>query len=388
MTKCWDMASMALLPLIGLAMYAVLISLLQEKLIYMPRSYDGTHREYYKKQRQQASSTLIGLGGSKVINLKYTLNDGTPQIAYFLAPPALRRNQKIRRKKKNNPAHTAIDIDGDIDGDGDGDKVKAAEALPSSPPFQLWMAASGNAGLALDWLDTSVHFIQQNNRRTRTHGFLLVDYPGYGSNGGAPSPATILETSNLALARLDRHLSKKYPRQTDYTVSYVAHSIGCSAVMQHAVSLVQKGIHGGKSSKNVRVKNIVLVSPFTTMIDMAGLALPLPIPGVQYLLRHGWDNLRSMKELGELLLLDDGSDDAASLSEPMTLTIIHGDADQIVPVDMGRKVHSIAKEMAALVKKKYQGKKMLKVYYHEIRHGDHNRILGHAEDVIFKAMRR
>ena len=41
---------------------------------------------------------------------------------------------------------------------------------------------------------------------------------------------------------------------------------------------------------------------FTLIYLHIGLALPLPIPGISYLLRHGWDNLKSMQEIGDGLL--------------------------------------------------------------------------------------
>ena len=41
---------------------------------------------------------------------------------------------------------------------------------------------------------------------------------------------------------------------------------------------------------------------FTLIYLLLGLALPLPIPGISYLLRHGWDNLKSMQEIGDGLL--------------------------------------------------------------------------------------
>ena len=227
---------MALLPIIGIAFYAVLISLLQEKLIYMPRTYDGPHSKYYIKQKKQASKTLVALGGNKITNLHYTLEDGTSHTAYFLAPPMLRRNFK-----QNSNSDKQI----------------------QDQSFHLWMAASGNAGLALDWLDTSISFIKRRSKSTLSHGFLLVDYPGYGANSGSPTPSSILESTNAALNKLDDYLIQKYgDRLTPkYKLSYVAHSIGCSAVLQHVVSVIQ--------TQRTEIDRIVLVSPFTTMIEMA-----------------------------------------------------------------------------------------------------------------------
>ena len=367
--KVCDFVSTALIPIVGLAMYAVFISLLQEKLIYMPRQYNGQHSKYYRQRRQQASALLTKLGSTKIIDLPYSLLDGTPQTAYFLAPIALHQRKKKRRgatTPKNN--------------NNDDDKLEQ--------PFQLWMAASGNAGLALDWLDLSVEFMQHRSQSTSSHGFLLVDYPGYGSNAGDPSPSTILESSTAALTRLDAYLNKQYATVSpDYVVSYVAHSIGCSAVLQHAVALLRDGRP---------VDRIVLVSPFTTMVEMASLALPLPIPGISYLLRHGWDNIERMKEIGVELRstgwVEEGEGkegmDAVDQSSGnrLTLTIIHGNVDEIVPVEMGRKVHAAAVQASKKVGGSGKNKRW-KVRFREIKNADHNRILDQAKQTIFKAMR-
>ena len=252
----WDIASIGLIPLIGLAMYAVLISLLQEKLIYMPRRYDGKHAKYYKTQSTEASRVLFSMGSSKIISLDYELMDGTEQTAYFLPPTSLRADARKKKKKKERARERqrrkeAAQSRSERNDDVVAEEVEVEVEEEEEGAFHLWMAASGNAGLAMDWLDLAVEFMQETTNQKKkltssssstsltSHGFLLVDYPGYGANDGQPSPATILESTEAALDRLDQHLALKHARHTKYLLSYVAHSIGCSAVLQHAVLTVR-----------------------------------------------------------------------------------------------------------------------------------------------------
>jgi hypothetical protein len=301
---CCDILSTSLIPIICIGMYAVLISLLQEKLIYMPRSYSGRHSKYYKQRRMKTNQKLMSIGSRKIINLKYTIANGMSQTAYFLPPPT--------SMKTNN------------------------EMEEDTTPFHLWMTSSGNAGLAYDWFDFSTEFMKLNNDRISAdvhHGFLLIDYPGYGRNKGDPSPSSILESSQNALHALHEHLNSNsyhHLRRNYSKISYVAHSIGCSAVLQHAVSII-------KESEN-QINRIVLVSPFTTMIDMAKIALPMPIPGISYLLRHQWNNIKSLEDMGKYILLNRKGNDIQKLE----VTIIHGNMDEIVPVEMGRTLREVA----------------------------------------------
>ena len=82
------------------------------------------------------------------------------------------------------------------------------------------------------------------------------------------------------------------------------------------------------------------------MVDMAFLALPLPVPGIQYLLRHGWDNLARMNELSAALSTDNNNNNNNNNKrreeEMIKMIILHGTADEIVPIGMGREVHRYA----------------------------------------------
>ena len=81
--------------------------------------------------------------------------------------------------------------------------------------------------------------------------FLLVDYPGYGKNGGSPSPSTVLNSYSLALKALQSKMRAYYSVKNikncnkeiydaddknrfgiNFKLNAVAHSIGSSAALQ------------------------------------------------------------------------------------------------------------------------------------------------------------
>ena len=93
--------------------------------------------------------------------------------------------------------------------------------------------------------------------------FLLVDYPGYGRNagaprafqrllhafGGEPSPESVLQSSQLALEAALEHVG-----QVD--VHLLGHSLGAAAAAQLAAALSQPGL-------------LVLSAPFIDIPHMA-----------------------------------------------------------------------------------------------------------------------
>lgn len=206
-------------------------------------------------------------------------------------------------------------------------------AGPDKKPARLWLLCGGNASLALDWLDLLEDFPDPGA------GFLLLDYPGYGGNQGRPDPTSILESAETALAALALHLETDRI-DLESRLLIMGHSLGAAAVLGYA------GRHP--------VGRIVLISPFTSLKDMAA---HLVGPLLARTLFHDYDNRTRLKEI---------------LSRPPVppITIIHGDHDKVVPVDMGR-------ELAALSSK---------INYQEVKQGDHNYILVTARDRIIQAM--
>jgi hypothetical protein len=57
-------------------------------------------------------------------------------------------------------------------------------------PQNVWLLFGGNGDVALAWMDLVRSFASPHT------GYLLIDYPGYGSCAGRPNPQTILRTQN------------------------------------------------------------------------------------------------------------------------------------------------------------------------------------------------
>jgi pimeloyl-ACP methyl ester carboxylesterase len=195
------------------------------------------------------------------------------------------------------------------------------------------LLCGGNASLALDWLEIIEDYPDEET------GFLLLDYPGYGNSQGRAGPEAILESAEAALAELAAGLGVDL-REVEGRLQLMGHSLGAAAVLLYA------GQH--------RVNGIVLVSPFTSLKDMATLVVGKPLNRT---LRHDYDNRARLREI---IARDPG----------VPITIFHGNHDKIIPVRMGR-------ELAGLFPT---------IEYREVANGDHNYILVTAREEIFTAM--
>ena len=200
-------------------------------------------------------------------------------------------------------------------------------------PDRLWLICGGNGSLALDWLELLGDFPDP------AAAFLLLDYPGYGNNQGRPGPGTIIESAEAALAALASHLGAE---QADLNsrVMVMGHSLGSAVVL----------LYGGRHP----VGRIVLISPFTSLKDMASRIVG---PFLTWALLHDYDNRSELKKI-------------LSRQQVPTITIIHGDQDQVVPVEMGRELGALSK----------------RITYLEMAGADHNYILVTAREEIVRAM--
>lgn len=201
-------------------------------------------------------------------------------------------------------------------------------------PARMWIAFQGNAALALDWLDTL------EKTPDPEAGFLLIDYPGFGACEGHPSPQTILESSEGALAALAADL-KLDPKILYRHLNVLGYSIGGAAALQLAAG------HD--------VERVVLISPFTSTMAMARATVGWPLC---LLLRHRFDNRARLAELGR------------RLPRP-AVVILHGGADTLVPVRMGRELAGIMPGW---------------IEYHEIAGADHITVQMIGENQILKAL--
>lgn len=185
----------------------------------------------------------------------------------------------------------------------------------------------GNA----DQLGWGPAFVGDQLSQRHRLGFFGIEYPGYGvsSEGGSPSAASAIEASCHLLEHLKTDL------ESGREVVLCGQSIGCAV----AVEMARRGF-GSK---------LILISPFTSMGDMATTLFPFLGPVLQtcpWLVRDTLDNENLVP------LLD------------LPTLIIHGDRDEIIPIDQGR----------ALARKFKAGT----CHFLEVTGGGHNDILDHS----------
>lgn len=200
-----------------------------------------------------------------------------------------------------------------------------------SPDGPIWIVFSGNAALALDWTWITSEW-------DSGFAYLLVDYPGYGECTGKPSPKTIAESADAAFTRLAGHLQAS-EAELRPRCFVLGQSLGCAAALQLADA---RQLSGG-----------VLISPFTTMTEMARQVVGWPLC---HLNRHRFDNRRHLSNA-----VDRGGH----------FTLFHGEADRLIPISMSR-------ELAAI---DYQSVRLIPV-----AGADHNDIVASAYRAIGDAM--
>ena len=165
-------------------------------------------------------------------------------------------------------------------------------------PDRVWWLFGGNGSVALDWVS-----LVEKADPSANHAFVLFDYPGYGFNSGRPGPKAIFQSVDDAIPVVARQLALE-PETLMNRSSGMGYSLGC------AVALDSANRHGWN--------RVVAVSPFTTMQAMAERS----VGGLlSKLLNHHYDNEVSIDSL-----VDRGDS---------RVTIFHGDADNIVPYEMG-----------------------------------------------------
>lgn len=131
-------------------------------------------------------------------------------------------------------------------------------------------------------------------------GFFAVEYPGYGlAKEYEPSEDAIYADAEAALWHLHNGLGVPSPE-----VVLEGQSLGSGV----AVEMAKRG-HGAR---------LVLISPFTSVADVASATLPL-LP-TRWLVRDKFDNLAK----------------APGLSLPVL--VIHGSEDEVIPFSMGERL--------------------------------------------------
>jgi pimeloyl-ACP methyl ester carboxylesterase len=200
-------------------------------------------------------------------------------------------------------------------------------------PKRIWLAFCGNGSLALDWTSVLRDFPWNGD------AFLLIDYPGYGKNGGY---ATIASTRASADAALKALADRLQSGEGHLKLCTIGHSLGAAVALDF-------GAHHS-------VERVVLIAPFTTLREEAATIL------------GGW--------ISRLLI--ESYDNRANLSETMKrnptarVAIFHGTDDAVIPVRMGRE---LAREFPF-------------AEFFAVENADHVSVLNHGHEKIIDWMRR
>src|SRR2546428_2212365 len=99
--------------------------------------------------------------------------------------------------------------------------------LPGAEPLpkRLWLAFCGNGSLALDWTTILRDYPWNGD------AFLLIDYPGYGKNGGY---ATIASTRPSADAPPHGPTYRLYTDEDHVILCTIGHSLGSAVALDFA----------------------------------------------------------------------------------------------------------------------------------------------------------
>jgi fermentation-respiration switch protein FrsA (DUF1100 family) len=143
----------------------------------------------------------------------------------------------------------------------------------------------------------------------RGFGIFMPSYRGYSGSTGAPT-----ERANVADAKLAYEALRKDGIASEDIVLY-GESLGSGVAVQVAA---EKPVGG-----------IVLDAPYTSIVDVAAAAYPfLPVRPFMF------DRYDTMRHLG-------------GVNAP--LLVVHGEEDEVIPVDMGRAVYAAANGPKELV---------------------------------------
>lgn len=177
-------------------------------------------------------------------------------------------------------------------------------------PRNLWIVCGGNGTVALDWSEWL------NENAPKEDAWLLVDFPGYGDCEGAPNPKRIHESLKTVVPLAARAIGWSNP-PAPARLRFFGHSLGSATCL---IAAPEFGIQRG-----------VLVSPFTSTMDMSRVATGLPLG---FLVWHRYDNSARLAEI--------------SARAPGKVIILHGTDDEAIPVWMSRELAAEHPELVTL----------------------------------------
>lgn len=306
------------------------IYLFQNKMLYHPRHYeDHGYGSYYHDNLSRFNELLRKLGRPSMEAISYQVPEisKTEHRAWYIPP-----------KEDTGTERGA-----------------------------LWIVSGGNAMLALDWIDFIGKYVQHSEKRGNEDiSFLLIDYPGYGLNSRDdlfPNPENILLSTKAAVRKVLGQ-STRAP-----VLRILGHSLGCAASLQLAADEEFRDELGEAGSV---IDRAVLSAPFASLLHMARQMFTSLIP--RALIQHEWDNLDAISRF----VSNSGSVEA---QYNLSITILHGTADGLIPIEQGRTVHRVASEAA-----KANSGVAVSTQFIALPGLDHNDVLMHAEQQIMAGM--
>ncbi|HKI98632.1 MAG TPA: alpha/beta hydrolase [bacterium] len=225
---------------------------------------------------------VLGAGLLLVLGLRWV----EPHLVYFPTGPVAYTPADAGMAFRNVAIPTA-----------DGETLRAwwipAEAAPPDAPVLLFF--HGNAGSR----EGRLHNLRGLHRAGIS--VLIFDYRGYGGSTGAPSERGLYRDGEAAADWLRQEVGAR-------PIVYFGRSLG-GAVAAH-VALTRPPAA------------LILESTFTSARDMARRVLPLP--GIALVMRSRFDVLGAVRQWRGPLLM------------------IHGEADEVVPFPLGRRLFEVA----------------------------------------------
>ena len=201
-------------------------------------------------------------------------------------------------------------------------------------PGVIWLIFAGNGTRALDLANYFTGYEALEN-----DVFVHVDYPGYGSCAGRPSPEAIRESVKAVVPALAKRLGTT-PEMLRPRLRVFGHSLGS------AVALMAMEEHG--------IQRGVLLAPFSSMLAMARRTVGWPLCE---LLHHRFDNEAALQRL--------------AVRGGCRLEVIHGTADEVIPQSQSA---AFAKAFPAIIT------------YHAVAGARHNEILFSDRELIVTSL--
>ncbi len=181
--------------------------------------------------------------------------------------------------------------------------VVLAWYAPAAPGQPTILYFHGNAGALVTRAERFRKY------RALGRGMLMMTYRGFGGSTGVPSESANVSDAMRALDMLrDRGVSAA-------DIVLYGESLGSGVAVQVAAAR--------------EVGGVVLDAPYTSMVDMAELVYPL-LPA-RFVMTDRYETLRHVARVRAPVL------------------IVHGEADEVIPVAMGRRVKQAAGGPAEIV---------------------------------------